>query len=456
MRRSTLACSALLVSLSLSGGCFAPDRASQVDTDEGSAEGSQGSESGMSPTTATDSSAPTPGSSATSGPSSDTEPDDGSTGSDAESDTEPDDHSTTDVSGTTIDPSEGSSSGDGGSSGGGAEGSSSGGEVVVIDADLYVDAQMGDDDNDGSLDAPWATVTHAMSVVESGETVGVFPGLYDEAHGESFPIEVPAGVTLIGDPDDRGAGAQTTTISGTGVVEGDILAAIVPGVNTEIRGFTLVGATSLLSFGVFVETNALLAQNTYASSYGGVRLAGGDPRIERSTFETTSYGVYGCFGTGTIHDNHFVTPALNIDLQGTGPCTVSDNLIEGSGQLGIQNQGGDHVITGNTFDKPNGYTYGCILTRGASLIRNNVCDVDQGDAIRVLDGGSPNLGVPAEPGNNTLGHLNTVGVHALGAGSITARGNAWATPVPTCGVQIVSEGGANVWWGNGNTDFCGG
>jgi len=324
--------------------------------------------------------------------------------------------------------------------------------VEVIDADYYVDAAA--EGGDGSLEAPFTTITQALAVAQSGEVVAAFPGVYDAELGESFPLQIPTGVTLVGDPPDRGAGSSPTVISGHAVIEGDFQAAIVPGVNTEVRGFTIEGGTELSHFGVFVETNAILAENTHASSYGGVRLAGGAPMIELSTFETSSYGVSGCFGTGTIHDNRFVTPALNVDLQGTGPCTVSDNLIEGTGQVGIQNQGGSHVITGNTFDMPNGYTYGCLSTSGSSMVRDNDCDIDQGPAVRITSAGSPDLGVPGEAGNNILGHVNAVGIVLEGSASVTARGNAWATPSPSCGDQIVVEGTGTVWWGNGPQDFC--
>lgn len=432
----------------LGGGCFAPGETLLIE-----AEGTSGGQASSGETPTDDAG---PGQSGPDGNS--TGADDATTGPIDTTDgtgAGPDDASSTGGDDTTGEPDDGSSgsSGDGPTDDGSS--STSGDEPVnVIDADVYVDADEGNDKGDGSLADPVATITAALEMADNGDVIAVFPGTYDEEGGEEFPLQIPSGVSLIGDPQDRGAGANPTVISGSGLIEGDFHAAIEPGVNTEIRGFTIVGGTTLLHFGVFVETNAVLAENTYDASYGGIRLAGGSPMIEQSTFETNSYGVYGCFGTGTIDDNHFVSPALNVDLQGVGPCTVSNNLIEGTGQVGIQNQGGSHVISGNTFDMPNGYTYGCLSTSGTSVVRDNHCDVDQGAAIRVISSGSPNLGTPDEPGNNMLGHINAIGVQHEGTSAITARGNAWATPSPSCGAQIVVEGTGNVWWGNGPQDVC--
>ncbi|MGD9141141.1 MAG: DUF1565 domain-containing protein [bacterium] len=65
---------------------------------------------------------------------------------------------------------------------------------------LFVDADNGNDSNNGCMNLPLKTITHAMSETDSGTTVVVFPGVYDSDNGEDFPINmgIGRGVTLVG------------------------------------------------------------------------------------------------------------------------------------------------------------------------------------------------------------------------------------------------------------------
>jgi hypothetical protein len=91
-------------------------------------------------------------------------------------------------SGTTADGA--GSSGTGGSAGSGG----AGGAAVVTD--LFVDALVGADTNPGTQDKRFKTLTHALSVATSGQTVHLYSGTYDASNGETFPAEVPDGVTI--------------------------------------------------------------------------------------------------------------------------------------------------------------------------------------------------------------------------------------------------------------------
>jgi hypothetical protein len=72
----------------------------------------------------------------------------------------------------------------------------------------------GSDGNPGTQSQPFKTITHALSVATCGNQVHVSPGTYDPAYGETFPLIVPAGVSLLGDEPARGQGATHTTIHG--------------------------------------------------------------------------------------------------------------------------------------------------------------------------------------------------------------------------------------------------
>lgn len=70
-------------------------------------------------------------------------------------------------------------------------------------SDWYVDAIGGSDAASGtSPAAAWRTLTHALSALAQASpephALHVAPGVYSTAHGESFPLSVPARVRLIG------------------------------------------------------------------------------------------------------------------------------------------------------------------------------------------------------------------------------------------------------------------
>lgn len=81
--------------------------------------------------------------------------------------------------------------------------------------DDYVDADNGSDANDGSSLHPFQTIAHALGVAQSGESIRVYAGPYDASNGETFPLLVPAGVSVFGDEGSRGTGRL---VSGSGAV----------------------------------------------------------------------------------------------------------------------------------------------------------------------------------------------------------------------------------------------
>jgi len=70
----------------------------------------------------------------------------------------------------------------------------------------------------GTCVAPFRNVVHALSVAQSGDQVRVRAGTYDSDAGETFPLIVPAGVTLVGDEGTASTGLATVELLGTGAV----------------------------------------------------------------------------------------------------------------------------------------------------------------------------------------------------------------------------------------------
>jgi hypothetical protein len=67
--------------------------------------------------------------------------------------------------------------------------------------DLFVDPFFGNDFCPGTKESPKKTLTRALSVIESGQTIHLHGGAYtyNSQHGEDFSTPVPAGVTIAAD-----------------------------------------------------------------------------------------------------------------------------------------------------------------------------------------------------------------------------------------------------------------
>jgi hypothetical protein len=115
-----------------------------------------------------------------------------------------------------------------------------------------VSASTRNDSNNGTPASPYKTITHALSLAMPGIPVIVLPGTYDAAtNGETFPLNIPAGVSLIGDETNKGNGTPATIVQGTGVVSGvkdnsttfSAEAAFLPATGSTIAGFYVIGVS---------------------------------------------------------------------------------------------------------------------------------------------------------------------------------------------------------------------
>jgi len=68
-------------------------------------------------------------------------------------------------------------------------------DLTLKQGNIYYVAENGDDGNDGDHpQAPYASLTYALTQVTAGDTIHVYPGEYQE----TFPMTVPVGVTVKG------------------------------------------------------------------------------------------------------------------------------------------------------------------------------------------------------------------------------------------------------------------
>lgn len=249
------------------------------------------------------------------------------------------------------------------------QGTTAGALCVCGQPVLYVDAATGLETNAGTNAAPYKTITKALGLAASGQTVQVRPGSSDASNGESFPLQVPNNVSLIGDETTRGAGSTTgavvapTKISGGGASPFGTarLAAVVPGAGVTVAGFVIssVGSnavalavtqdgstfrndtlTGCTAQGMYVGAKNLQILLDAVTNNGadGLFYANGaaGSKVENSTFTGNQSGItYGLMGgdagggsAGSVGNNVFSCNAsadINVNLTPSTTVPLANN-----------------------------------------------------------------------------------------------------------------------------------
>ena len=336
--------------------------------------------------------------------------------------------------------------------------------------DYYVDASSGSDTNPGTFQAPFKTITFAVTAAGPDKIVCIRPGTYDVGLGEVFPIRLQQGQSLVGDTLNKGAGTTPTTVYGSGDADPaptnpDYLAVFVGSDESSIMGLSIGAPYALATSGVYVvDATMRVSDNTFVSVptnlyEGVVAIRNGASSIVRNDFLTSSYGVYNASSTGgmVVEGNLFATMSIPMDIGGASDNTViRGNTFIGTGQVGIQVSRGTVLIENNTFNKPGGYaTYGAIRCTGSSnnpTIRGNTFTCARG--IGILDSATPDLGSASVPGGNDFSGVTGAAIDHTGSGTVSAVGNTWASSPPVCGSEIVVTGAGSVIWGTEVGESC--
>jgi len=226
-------------------------------------------------------------------------------------------------------------------------------------ADLWVDALTGSDANSGLARAPLRTISRALEIVVAGATIQVAPGLYDVAHGETFPLRVPAAVELRGDPGSWGTGnglGDTAIVGQAQYRPGtpEATASLDPGTGVRIAGFRIG----------YPSGPGVPATGT------GVVVRNGDVSIEQCTFGGFDHGVLFERSPGTVVDpaggvvagNVIRDCDIGVLFRGPAPGTrVSSNWINHT-LSGIMLEGPGPDLGGGNAGSAGLNTFACNLT----------------------------------------------------------------------------------------------
>jgi parallel beta-helix repeat protein len=173
---------------------------------------------------------------------------------------------------------------------------------------LFVNPMVGDDENSGATQrSPFRSLTHALKVAQPNTVIMMAEGIYSTDTGEVFPLLVPDGVQLQGDPSTKG---KNVVIEGGGAFRttmGRQNVAIVHG--GQIVGVT-VSNPNLNGYGLWIEAGSPLVAN---STFTGNNLAG--------------VAVMGN-STPTLRDNQFSQNRSGLVVAETAQPILRDNSDE--------------------------------------------------------------------------------------------------------------------------------
>jgi hypothetical protein len=239
---------------------------------------------------------------------------------------------------------------------------------------LFVDATSGSDAGPGTAAAPLRTLSAALAIADAGMTIRLAAGTYDEANGETWPMQVgfppsatpnvPSGMTIVGESGVRlvGPGAGTTAaalaFAGPANVQ-DVemegferaLLAWLPGVVT-LTGIRATGnlIDGLLAFG---DAEVVAALSTFdlnglsgVAAFGNavLDLQGGALEFNRTGLYATDSATVGVLDT-RIADNGSTNDESHSGVYAIGDArlTLSGVALEGNALAGVELRGAARV-----------------------------------------------------------------------------------------------------------------
>ncbi|NRB09201.1 MAG: DUF1565 domain-containing protein [Richelia sp.] len=258
-------------------------------------------------------------------------------------------------------------------------------QTPVTGTGMYVNPETGSD-TDGAgatAQAPYKTISFALSKAQAGTTIQLAPGTYSADTGEQFPLNIKSGVTLLGNDSTTG---QAVLINGSGNYISRTFArqnvTILAENNSVISGVTVTNPASR-GTGVWVEsTNPIIKNSTFINSLReGVFVTGtGNPIIENNVFSgNQGNGVsIARDSKGVVRNNLFQSTGFGLAIgDNSTPRLEANRIIENTDGIFISNSA-----------KP--------------VLRKNVIKNNSRDGIVVISQGLPNLGTNEDPGENLI------------------------------------------------------
>ncbi len=254
---------------------------------------------------------------------------------------------------------------------------------------VYISPQGADAIGSGSPNQAFRTLTAAIAAnPEAGTIFQLSNGTYSAATGENFPIRLPQGAILRGNPSTNG---NSVIISGGGRFVSPTFAsqniAIAAANNSRIEGITITNSNPR-GYGLWLESsrNVVVSNNSFVrSTHDGIFLTGSaNAYIGNNLFTGNTGSGISALGTSTgdIRDNKFENTGFGLSIGQQSQVILTNNNIS---------RNVDGVIISNTAQP---------------TMRGNTIADNQRNGLVVLsnsnDSPRPDLGTTISQGNNTF------------------------------------------------------
>ncbi|MDB9374629.1 S-layer homology domain-containing protein [Nodularia sphaerocarpa] len=197
---------------------------------------------------------------------------------------------------------------------------------------IYVNPLQGNDTNAGSRSSPFKSLTRALKASKTPVIIQLTSGTYGAANGEVFPIVIPAGVTVVGNEANKGAGI---VISGSGEYQS-------PSFGIQSMTLLLQGDASVLGVtvtnpvprgtGIWIESAAVNVVNNTLINCGreGIFVTGtAKPAILDNVFRQNAASglMMARHSKGEVLRNVFQKNSLAIAISDFAAPLIADNTI---------------------------------------------------------------------------------------------------------------------------------
>ncbi|MFZ4729220.1 MAG: S-layer homology domain-containing protein [Pseudanabaena sp.] len=283
-------------------------------------------------------------------------------------------------------------------------------QVAQANVIIFV-SPNGSDANSGlSADQPLRSLTAALNKnLQSGAIIQLASGTYSAETGEKFPLLIPVGVTLRGNPNNQG---QEIIVSGGNRFVSPTFAqqniAVLAANGSRIEGITLTNKNPR-GYALWLESaqNVTITNNTFANStHDGVFLTGAtSANISNNIFTKNGANGLSALGTSTglIQSNTFDNTGFGLAIGQNSKVAVVSNRI-------VNNRGG--IVVSN-LSMPS--------------FRNNLIANNQENGLVILKDrkGQPNvdLGTTSSPGQNIFQNNKQTDINNASGVTIVAIGN---------------------------------
>jgi len=270
-------------------------------------------------------------------------------------------------------------------------------ETIAQQRTIFVDPDRGSDrDHDGQNEyQAFRTITYALERANYGTVIQLAPGRY--AREETFPLQLPDGVTLQGDERQQGAGIE--------IVGGDFHfhrfwaaqnITIRPGENSQILGVTVTNPNTR-GTGIWIETNATVRNSTLKNNNrDGIAIVGtAKPTIENNRFlDNTGNGIFiSNEARGEIRDNEFRNTGYGMAIDKKAEPLVQENEIFNNRSGIVITRSARPIVIRNRIE--NNAEYSIIaVDRAQPILRDNTL-IDNGNDTIVM--GIPQDNPPTPP-----------------------------------------------------------